>query len=213
MIQLQNVAEKIVSLMWWHIGHVYSINSNESREMSFWSSLPGHTNKNTACNQRLLFICTHKYNFSCCIPTCYNRSKGKRSKFLFVGKRQKKGGGSSHFLVEQTDWEQRYRWGHNVGHKRCLFVIICCCFMFCFFLNNVVSISLPPWDRCRTQSFFCLVLSFVVCFFLVCLLLICSNFGFCFSNKHLRADVERDSEFFFHFFLCLLIIVLVSNSF
>ena len=110
-IKLQNVAKKIVTLMWWHIGHVYSINSNESRERSLWSSLPKRTNRNTAFNQRLLFICTHKYNFSCYIPN--NRSKGRRSKFLFVGKRQKKGGGSSHFLVEQTDWEQRYRWGHK----------------------------------------------------------------------------------------------------
>ena len=100
-IKLQNVAKKIVTLMWWHIGHVYSINSNESRERSLWSSLPKRTNRNTACNQRLLFICTHEYNFSCYIPN--NRSKGRRSKFLFVGKRQKKGGGSSHFLVEQTD--------------------------------------------------------------------------------------------------------------
>ena len=139
-IKLQNVAKKMVTLMWWHIGHVYSINSNESRERSLWSSLPERTNKNTVCNQRLLFICTHKYDFSCYIPN--NRSKSRRSKFLFVGKRQKKGGGSSHFLVEQTDWEQRYRWGHSAGHKRCLFVIICCCFVFCLFLN-MVSMFLP----------------------------------------------------------------------
>ena len=53
-----------------------------------------------------------------------------------------------------------------------------------------------PWDRCRAQSLFCIVFSFVVYFFLLCVLLICSNFGFYFSNKHLGTDEERDNEFF-----------------
>ena len=130
-IKLQNDAKKIVTLMWWHIGHVYSINSNESRERSFWSSLPKRTNKNTACNQRLLFICTHKYNFSFYIPN--TRSKGKRSKFLFVGKRTKEGGRVQSFSgwTDRLGAEIQMRTQMQDTVVVCLFFFVVVLYLFC----------------------------------------------------------------------------------
>ena len=82
--------------------------------------------------------------------------------FYLQGSDKRRGAGPVIFWLNRQIGSRDTDEDTHAGHKRCLFVFICCCFVFCLFLN-MVSLFLPNiYGPMQGAEF---VLSFVVYFF------------------------------------------------